>query len=97
MQARLLRVLEEHEIMRVGDDKVIPIDIRVIAASNRDLKQMVKDGSFRSDFYYRLDVLSLQLPPLRRCRENIAALIGCSAADMPPRTTAGPSNTTMRA
>jgi len=76
MQARLLRVLEEHEIMRVGDDKVIPIDIRVIAASNRDLKQMVKDGSFRSDFYYRLDVLSLQLPPLRRCRENIAALIG---------------------
>ena len=75
MQARLLRVLEEHEIMRVGDDKVIPIDIRVIAASNRDLKKMVEEGKFRSDFYYRLDVLSLQLPPLRECRENIAALI----------------------
>lgn len=75
MQARLLRVLEEHEIMRVGDDKVIPIDIRVIAASNRDLKQMVEEGSFRSDFYYRLDVLSLKLPPLRQCRENIGALI----------------------
>lgn len=75
MQARLLRVLEEHEIMRVGDDKVIPVDIRVIAASNRDLKKMVEEGSFRSDFYYRLDVLSLRLPPLRECRENIRSLI----------------------
>ena len=75
MQARLLRVLEEHEIMRVGDDKVIPVDIRVIAASNRDLKKMVDEGSFRSDFYYRLDVLSLKLPPLRDCKENIETLI----------------------
>ena len=75
MQARLLRVLEEHEIMRVGDDKVIPVDIRVIAASNRDLKKMVDEGSFRSDFYYRLDVLSLKLPPLRDCIENIETLI----------------------
>lgn len=75
MQARLLRVLEEHEIMRVGDDKVIPVDIRVIAASNRDLKKMVDEGKFRSDFYYRLDVLSLELPPLRACRENIETLI----------------------
>ena len=75
MQARLLRVLEEHEIMRVGDDKVIPVDIRVIAASNRDLKKMVDDGSFRSDFYYRLDVLSMKLPPLRDCKENIETLI----------------------
>ena len=75
MQARLLRVLEEHEIMRVGDDKVIPVDIRVIAASNRDLKKMVDEGKFRSDFYYRLDVLSLHLPPLRECKENIRTLI----------------------
>ncbi len=75
MQARLLRVLEEHEIMRVGDDKVIPVDIRVIAASNRDLKKMVDEGEFRSDFYYRLDVLSLRLPPLRDCKENIRSLI----------------------
>lgn len=75
MQARLLRVLEEHEIMRVGDDKVIPVDIRVIAASNRDLRRMVDEGTFRSDFYYRLDVLSLQLPPLRECKENIVPLI----------------------
>ena len=75
MQARLLRVLEEHEIMRVGDDKVIPVDIRVIAASNRDLNKMVDDGSFRSDFYYRLDVLSMKLPPLRDCKENIETLI----------------------
>lgn len=75
MQARLLRVLEEHEIMRVGDDKVIPVDIRVIAASNRDLRKLVEEGKFRSDFYYRLDVLSLELPPLRACRENIETLI----------------------
>ena len=75
MQARLLRVLEEHEIMRVGDDKVIPVDIRVIAATNRDLQQMVEEGKFRSDFYYRLDVLALRLPPLRVCRENIVPLI----------------------
>jgi len=77
MQARLLRVLEEHEIMRVGDDKVIPVDIRVIAASNRDLRKMVEEGTFRADFYYRLDVLSLNLPPLRECRENLEPLIGC--------------------
>ncbi|MBS5432333.1 MAG: sigma 54-interacting transcriptional regulator [Firmicutes bacterium] len=74
LQARLLRVLEEHEIMRVGDDKVIPIDIRVIAATNRDLKEMVNEGKFRSDFYYRLDVLSLRLPPLHECKENIETL-----------------------
>ncbi len=75
MQARLLRVLEEHEIMRVGDDKVIPVDIRVIAASNRDLHQLVEEGKFRSDFYYRLDVLALHLPPLRESRENILPLM----------------------
>lgn len=75
MQARLLRVLEEHEIMRVGDDKVIPVDIRVIAASNRDLRKLIEEGKFRQDFYYRLNVLSLQLPPLREERENIPELI----------------------
>ncbi len=75
MQARLLRVLEEHEIMRVGDDKVIPVDIRVIAASNRDLHKLVEEGKFRPDFYYRLDVLALQLPPLRESRENILPLM----------------------
>ena len=75
MQARLLRVMEEREIMRVGDDKVIPVDIRVIAASNRDLQKMVDEGSFRSDFYYRMDVLPLRLPPLRESKENIRPLI----------------------
>ena len=75
MQARLLRVLEEHEIMRVGDDKVIPVDIRIIAASNRDLHKLVEEGKFRSDFYYRLDILALHLPPLRECKENILPLM----------------------
>ena len=59
MQARLLRVLEEHQIMRVGDDRVIPVNIRVIAATNKDLQKMVQEGTFRQDFYYRLNVLSL--------------------------------------
>lgn len=75
MQARLLRVLEEHEIMRVGDDKVIPVDIRVIAASNRDLRKLVDEGKFRSDFFYRLNVLPLHLPPLRESPENIRPLM----------------------
>ena len=75
MQARLLRVLEEHEIMRVGDDKVIPVDIRIIAASNRDLHKLVEEGKFRPDFYYRLDILALHLPPLRESRENILPLL----------------------
>ena len=61
--------------MRVGDDKVIPVDIRVIAASNRDLHKLVEEGKFRQDFYYRLDVLALRLPPLRECRENIMPLM----------------------
>lgn len=64
MQARLLRVLEERQIMRIGDDRVIPVNIRVIAATNKNLRQMVEKGTFRSDFYYRLNVLSLNLQPL---------------------------------
>ena len=61
--------------MRVGDDKVIPVDIRIIAASNRDLHKLVEEGKFRSDFYYRLDILALHLPPLRESRENILPLM----------------------
>lgn len=75
MQARLLRALEERQIMRIGDDRVIPVNIRVIAATNKDLLKLVEEGSFRSDFYYRLNVLSLKLPPLRACKEDLAAMI----------------------
>lgn len=75
LQPRLLRVLEERQIWRVGDDKVIPVNIRIIAATNKDLGKMVKDGLFREDLYYRLDVLSLNLPPLRERQEDIVTMI----------------------
>jgi transcriptional regulator with PAS, ATPase and Fis domain len=75
MQARLLRVLEERQIMRIGDDRIVPVDVRVIAATNRSLADMVAEGSFREDFYYRLNVLSLRLPPLRERKDDLPLLI----------------------
>nr|WP_239559268.1 sigma 54-interacting transcriptional regulator [Sporohalobacter salinus] len=75
IQSRLLRVLQEKEVMRVGGTKVIPIDIRVITATNRDIQRLVEEGEFREDLYYRLNVLSLQLPSLRKRREDIPLLI----------------------
>lgn len=74
MQSKLLRVLQEKEIVRIGDDKVINVDIRIIAASNKDLEVEVEEGNFREDLYYRLGVLILNLPPLRH-RENDIMLI----------------------
>jgi len=65
LQARLLRVLQEHQVMRLGDDKIIPVDVRIIAATNRDLPMLIKSGQFRNDLYWRLNVLNLYLPPLR--------------------------------
>lgn len=75
LQMRLLRVLEEREIMRLGSDRLIAIDIRVIAATHRDLREMVEDGSFREDLYYRLAVLPLDIPPLRERPEDIPVLL----------------------
>lgn len=75
VQAKLLRVLQERQIMRVGDDKILPIDVRVIAATNKDLRKLVKAGQFREDLYYRLSVLSLHIPPLRERQEDIKPLI----------------------
>src|SRR4028118_954050 len=75
MQAKLLRALQEREIRRVGGTRPIKIDVRVVAATNRDLLAMVKDGRFRDDLYYRINVLSIDIPPLRERREDITVLI----------------------
>ncbi|SMC93226.1 sigma 54-interacting transcriptional regulator [Sporomusa malonica] len=74
LQARLLRVLQEKEIMRVGGDKILPVDIRIISATNKDLEKRVSQGEFRDDLYYRLNVFNLKIPPLRERKEDIFLL-----------------------
>ncbi|HQB46399.1 MAG TPA: sigma-54 dependent transcriptional regulator, partial [Polyangiaceae bacterium] len=74
MQAKLLRVLQEHEIERVGGNETLPIDVRVVAATNRDLVEACQQGSFRPDLYDRLNVVPLVIPPLRARREDIPEL-----------------------
>lgn len=76
-QARLLRVLQEKVIRRVGGEKIIPVDVRVIAATNAELLQKVQAGQFREDLYFRLNVLNLKIPPLRDRREDIPELVDC--------------------
>lgn len=75
VQIKLLRVIQERKIVRIGDDKVTPIDVRIIAASNKDLREQVKKGLFREDLYYRICVLELKIPKLEKRKEDIPHLI----------------------
>lgn len=74
-QAKLLRVLQENELIRIGGNKTIPINVRIIAATNADLKQKIMDGQFRADLYYRLNIVPVEIPPLRDRREDIEVLV----------------------
>jgi two-component system response regulator HydG len=74
LQAKLLRAIQEKEIRPVGGTKQIPINVRILAATNRDLEQAVAQGTFRRDLYFRLNVLSLRIPPLRERRQDIPLL-----------------------
>ncbi|SDF18971.1 sigma 54-interacting transcriptional regulator [Sporolituus thermophilus] len=75
LQVKLLRVLQERKITRIGSNQVIDIDVRVIAATNKDLRAMIKENKFREDLFYRLNVIPLEIPPLRERKENIAELV----------------------
>jgi transcriptional regulator with GAF, ATPase, and Fis domain len=75
-QAKILRVLQEHEFERLGGTRTIRVDVRLIAATNRDLPSMGEAGTFREDLYYRLNVVTIEMPPLRERKEDVAALAG---------------------
>lgn len=85
IQAKLLRAIEEKAFRRVGGNEMIKVDVQIIAASNRNLKEMIKEGSFREDLYYRLKVVDLDLPPLRERKNDIPEFVGFFIKELNPR------------
>jgi len=85
VQVKLLRALQEGEIEPLGSNKLVSFDVRVVAATSRDLQHMVRDGSFREDLYYRLNVLPIRVPPLRERQDDIALLIEALCEDIAAR------------
>ena len=90
MQKKFLRVLEEGEVRRVGAKAAIPVDVRIISATNRDLSGLLASGAFREDLYYRLAGVVIELPPLRDRREDIEPLLAHFLAEAAPAGTTGP-------
>jgi two-component system response regulator PilR (NtrC family) len=97
LQMKLLRALQEREFERVGDNRTIKVDVRVIAATNSDLTQMVHDGAFREDLYYRLNVIQVPLPPLRDRREDVPLLVQHFLGRYSPEHTVHVAQEAMRA
>lgn len=85
LQPKLLRALQEKRISRVGSEKEIPVDVRVVTATNRDLRNMVEEGMFREDLYYRLNVFDIEIPPLRQRKEDIPEMIAFFLEKYSPR------------
>ncbi len=90
LQARLLRALQEHEIVPVGSEAAVKVDVRIIAATHRDLSALVRTGKFREDLYYRLNVVMLQLPPLRDRKQDIPLLLDHFLRELTQRHGRGP-------
>jgi diguanylate cyclase (GGDEF)-like protein len=96
-QVKLLRVLQERQFTRLGGTQTITVDVRIIAATNRDLEQAVADGTFREDLYYRLNVIRLEIPPLRERREEIPPLVDLFLREATRRSGGGPKGLTSAA